>query len=105
MIIDSLQYNGICRCDKEHRMETEFAIIESGCLKNLADYLTKYGIQGYTVAVYDENTYAATADRHPSVDLDIILDPTDLHANEHGVSLLMGKLPSCAEVSSIMPPA
>ena len=98
MIIDSLQYNGMCGCGKEHRMETEFAIIESGCLKNLADYLTKYGIQGYTVAVYDENTYAATADRHPSVDLDIILDSTDLHANEHGVSLLMGKLPSCAEV-------
>ena len=98
MIIDSLQYNGMCGCGKEHRMETEFAIIESGCLKNLADYLTKYGIQGYTVAVYDENTYAATADRHPSVDLDIILDSTDLHANEHGVSLLMEKLPSCAEV-------
>ena len=98
MIIDSLQYNGICRCGKEHRMETEFAMIESGCLKNLSGYLSKYGIQGYTVAVYDENTYAATADRHPSVDLDIILDPTDLHANEHGVSLLMEKLPSCAEV-------
>ncbi|MBQ9735825.1 MAG: sn-glycerol-1-phosphate dehydrogenase [Clostridia bacterium] len=98
MTIDSLQYNGICRCGKEHRMETEFAMIESGCLKNLSGYLSKYGIQGYTVAVYDENTYAATADRHPSVDLDIILDPTDLHANEHGVSLLMEKLPSCAEV-------
>lgn len=98
MIIDSLQYNGTCQCGKAHRMETEFAIINSGCLKNLADYLTKYGIQGYTVAVYDENTYAATADRRPSVDLSIILDPTDLHANEHGVSLLMEKLPSCAEV-------
>ena len=98
MIIDSLQYNGMCGCGKEHRMETELAIIEGGCLKNLADYLKKYGIQGYAVAVYDENTYAATADRHPSVDFEIILDPTDLHANEHGVSLLMEKLPPCAEV-------
>ena len=98
MIIDSLQYNGMCECGKEHRMETELAIIESGCLKNLATYLAKYGIQGYTVAVYDENTYAATADRHPSVDLEIILDSSDLHANEHGVSLLMEQLPSCAEV-------
>ena len=98
MIIDSLQYNGMCGCGREHRMETELAIIEGGCLKNLADYLKKYGIQGYTVAVYDENTYAATADRHPSVDFDIILDPNDLHANEHGVSLLMEKLPPCAKV-------
>jgi len=98
MIIDSKKYNGFCPCGKEHRMETEFAIVESGCLKELSYYLTKHGIHGYTVAVYDENTYAATADRHPSVDLDIILDPTELHANEHGVSLLMEKLPSCAEV-------
>ena len=98
MIIDSLQYNGKCGCGKEHRMETELAVIESGCLKNLADYLAKYGICGYTVAVYDENTYAATADRRPSVDLDIILDPTDLHANEHGVSLFMEKLPQNAKV-------
>ena len=98
MIIDSLQYNGICQCGKEHRMETELAIIEKGCLKKLSYYLTKYGIHGYTVAVYDKNTYAATADRRPSVDEEIILDPTDLHANEHGVSLLMEKLPSCTEV-------
>ena len=98
MIINSLQYNGLCSCGKEHRLETEFAIIESGCLKNISDYLTKYEIQGYTVAVYDENTYAATADRHPSVDMEIILDPTDLHANEHGVALLESKLPDGVEV-------
>ena len=98
MIIDSLKYNGMCHCGKEHRMETEFAIIESGCLKNLSYYLTEHKIEGYTVAVYDMNTYAATADRHPRVDFEIVLDPTDLHANEHGVSLLMEKLPSCAEV-------
>ena len=85
MIIDSKKYNGFCPCGKEHRMETEFAIVESGCLKELSYYLTKHGIHGYTVAVYDENTYAATADRHPSVDLDIILDPTELHANEHEI--------------------
>ena len=98
MIIDSLQYNGICQCGREHKMETEFAVIEKGCLKDLSTYLTKYQIHGYTVAVYDENTYKTTADRHPAVDMEIILDPTDLHANEHGVALLMEKLPSCTEV-------
>ena len=98
MTIDSLQYNGICSCGKEHKMETEFAIIESGCLKKLADYLAEYKIEGYTVAIYDENTYAATADRHPEVDLEIILDPSDLHANEHGVALLESKLPDGVQV-------
>ena len=98
MIIDSLQYNGLCSCGKEHRMETELAVIESGCLKKLSYYLEEYKMQGYTVAVYDKNTYEATSDRHPAVDFEIILDPTDLHANEHGVELLEQKLPDKAEV-------
>ena len=79
-------------------METEFAIIERGCLKKFSEYLSQFKIKGYTVAVYDENTYEATADRHPDVNLEIILKPDDLHANERGVALLMEKLPENAEV-------
>ena len=62
MIIDSKQYNGLCSCGKSHQMETEFCLVESGCLRQAEEYLEKYGLRGYTVAVYDENTYAATAD-------------------------------------------
>lgn len=98
MIIDSLQYNGKCSCGREHKMQTEFCIVENGCLKEIDKYLDKYGIKGYTVAVYDKNTYAATADRHPKVDAEVILDPTDLHANEHGVDYLMNNLPQNAEI-------
>ena len=98
MIINSLQYNGACSCGKDHKMQTEFSLIESGALHALNGYLSKYGLNGYTVAVYDENTYAATSDRHPKVDKEVILDPENLHANEHGVSLLMEKLPKNAEI-------
>ena len=98
MIIDSQQYNGLCSCGKEHKMETELAIVESGCLKNVSEYMAKYGIKGNTVAVYDENTYRATKGKHPSVDKEIILDPTDLHANERGVETLMAHLPQNVEV-------
>ena len=98
MIIDSAQYNGSCSCGREHCMKTLFSIVEGGCLKKLNSYLQKYGLSGATVAVYDQNTYLATKDRHPSVDLEIVLDPTDLHANEHGVSCLEEKLPQNAEV-------
>ena len=97
MIIDSLQYNGKCSCTKEHKMATELCVIQSGCLKEIDQYLKKYLPLGYTVAVYDENTYKATADRHPAVDCEVILDPLDLHANEHGVDLLMEKLPKNAK--------
>lgn len=98
MTIDSLQYNGACSCGREHLMQTEFCEVSNGCLKDLDKYLSKYAISGYTVAVYDENTYRATADRHPTVDEEVILDPTDLHANEHGVDLLMERLPKNVEV-------
>lgn len=98
MIVDSLQYNGLCSCGREHSMETEFCVIESGSLRRASEYLAKYGINGYTVAVYDENTYKATADRHIAVDEEIILDPTDLHANEHGVDYLMENMPDGVDV-------
>lgn len=75
-----------------------FSVIESGCLKDMSRYMRKYNLQGYTVAVYDKNTYKATADRHPDTDLEIILDPENLHANEHGVELLLKQLPQNTQV-------
>ncbi len=98
MIIDSKQYNGLCACGRTHKMETEFCVVESGCLKNVAAYMQQYGIEGYCVAVYDENTYKATADRHPKVDAEVVLPAENLHANEHGVALLLEKLPEEAKV-------
>ena len=98
MIIDSKKYNGKCTCGKTHVMQTEFSVIQSGCLKNASDYLKDLGISGVTVAVYDENTYKATADRHIKADFEIILNPDNLHANEHGVDLLKKQLPENAEV-------
>ena len=98
MIIDSKKYNGKCTCGKTHTMKTRFSVIESGCLKNASDYLKDLGISGVTVAVYDENTYKATADRHVKADCEIILNPDNLHANEHGVDLLKKQLPENAEV-------
>lgn len=98
MIIDSKQYNGSCSCGKEHKMETEFCIVESGCLKDVRSYMDKYNMVGYMVAVYDENTYKATADRHPQVDAEVILPAENLHANEHGVELLFDKMPKETQV-------
>ena len=98
MIIDSLKYNGACACGKDHKMETEFCVIESGCLASIKKYLDKYDLNGYTVAVYDENTYKATENVHPSVDFEVFLDPEDLHANEKGVESLLEKLPKQAEI-------
>ena len=98
MIIDSLKYSGACACGRTHKMETVFSVVEGGCLKNIHTYLQQYGLTGSTAAVYDENTYKATADRHPKVDFEIILPFENLHANEHGVDLLLQQLPGQAQV-------
>ncbi len=98
MIIDSKQYDGLCACGKKHTLETVYTVVESGCLKELNGYMQRNGLLGFTVAVYDENTYAATADRHPQVDAEIVLDAKGLHADERGVALLLQKLPLRTEV-------
>lgn len=98
MLIDSLKYNGACSCGKEHKMETVTTVIESGALKKIDTYLRKYNLSGFKVAVYDENTYNATIDRHPDVDFEVILNPDNLHANERGVEMLLQRLPKETDV-------
>ena len=98
MIIDGREYNGLCTCGREHVMVTEFSLIESGALYKVKEYLKKFELNEKTVAVYDENTYKATKDRHPKTDYEVILSPDDLHANEHGVALLEKELPEDAKV-------
>lgn len=98
MVIDSTKYSGKCSCGRKHSMVTKFSVVESGALKNIDKYLNEYDIKGFTVTVYDENTYKATKDRHPSADYEVVLSPDNLHANEHGVDVLLEKLPDNVEV-------
>ena len=98
MIIDSKKYSGSCPCGRSHIMHTELSVIEKDCLKKADEYFKKLGISGKIVAVYDENTYKATADRHIPADCEVILCPENLHANEHGVQLLSDRLPGDADV-------
>ena len=93
MIIDSKKYNGLCSCGKEHKMVTEACFVEVDGLAKIDEYLTKYGLSGYSVAIYDENTYRVTEGLHPVADKEIILDPKGLHADNHGVAQAMEQLP------------
>lgn len=93
MIIDSKKYSEKCSCGKSHEMTTELCLIESGALSRLEIYAEKYGLSGFSAAVYDENTYRAFDGVRPRAGLEVILPPDNLHANEHGVELLMKSLP------------
>lgn len=93
MIIDSKKYNGKCQCGREHKMYTELCVIAAGCMKDIKNYAAEFGLIGKCAAIYDENTYRATADRHPSVLKEIILPPDGLHADNRGVELALSEIP------------
>lgn len=93
MMIDGKTFQGQCACGADHQMTTELCIIEPGCLKNLPEYLHRIGLHGRCVAIYDENTYAATESAHPETFQNIILPPQNLHADNHGVALALAELP------------
>lgn len=98
MIINGLEYSGLCSCGREHGIETKTAVVEAGCLARAEEYLAREGLNGFRVTVYDRNTYRAAGMVHMPADQEIILDPDGLHANETGVSLLMGQLPEQTQV-------
>ncbi len=96
--IDSRQYSGLCTCGRTHEMETQGAVVEAGCLGKFEEYLAEYGISGFRTVIYDENTYCAEGVIRPAADQEIILPPDGLHANEHGVALVMEQLSDRAQV-------
>ena len=55
-------------------------------------YMAQFGVTGKRCALYGENSYAATADRHPRAEQKIVLDPTGLHANEISTAEVLAKL-------------
>ena len=98
MKIDSSIYSGRCACGREHSMVTRAAIIESGCLKDFEKYMTEYGIAGKRCAIYGQNTYKATADRHPFAEQEIVLNSEGLHANEISTAEVLAKLEDDVQV-------
>ena len=98
MFIDCSNYAGKCACGREHTMETRAAVIEPGCLFEFEKYMAQFGVTGKRCALYGENSYAATADRHPCAEQKIVLDPTGLHANEISTAEVLAKLEGDVEV-------
>lgn len=92
MIIESQKYSGPCACGQDHVMTTEFCIIDTGCMSDINQYISRYGLSGFSVAIYDENTYCAEGLIRPTVDQEIILSPKNLHADNYAVDLVMAEL-------------
>lgn len=98
MIIDTQEYGGVCACGREHARTTQAVIIEPGCLFQLEEYLKQYGIKGKRCALYGENSYVATTDRHPQAQQEIVLHSDGLHANEKSTARVLELLGKDVEV-------
>ncbi len=81
-----------CTCGKNHITTIQKIVIESGCLPDLNKHLKELGYTEQVTAVYDSNTYHASGLKRPNVSGEIIIPAEGLHADEHGVELLMNRL-------------
>lgn len=79
-------------CGRNHRVTLDKAVIAPGAMYGLEDLMAEQGCARRFAAVYDENTYQATAGRRPKAAREVVLRAQGLHADEHGVEALQDAL-------------
>ncbi|OFK22418.1 sn-glycerol-1-phosphate dehydrogenase [Olsenella sp. HMSC062G07] len=92
MKIDSTKLSGQCECGTNHVMTTQAALIDSGLMSNFDSIMDEFTISGTRGTIYDENTYDASNLTRPKSQVDVILNPTGLHADEHATEEVLEKL-------------
>ena len=92
---DALLADKECSCGKKHVCDMKKIVMKKGALSALPEVISYLGDYRKVVMICDENTYAAAGKRaselYPFAQV-IVLDPTDLHANKHGVAMAEKKL-------------
>lgn len=92
MKIDLNEFLKPCGCGRKHEMVVEDIILEGGAINRLPEVLRRPAYENVKniVMICDENTYQAAGKKIckilPAVS-PVILNPDNLHANEHGVEL------------------
>ncbi|MBB5182774.1 sn-glycerol-1-phosphate dehydrogenase [Catenisphaera adipataccumulans] len=90
MNVDLQKVRELCDPSRDQKIFVDDIIIEKGALKHLPSIMKeKYGQFKNVVMICDQNTYEAAGKKVeqllPAIHT-VILDPTDLHANEIGVA-------------------
>lgn len=90
MRVDVNEFLKPCSCGKKHTIVVDDIIIDSGAIKQLPEILKRpeYADKTSLVMVCDENTYEAAGKQVEKLIpglKKIVLNPKDLHADEHGV--------------------
>lgn len=94
MKIDVAEFARPCPCGHEHSIVVEDIFIESGAIQRLPGLIAGKGFL-HPAVICDENTYRvageAVLELLPESGL-VVLDPENLHANEHAVAMVEEKL-------------
>lgn len=90
MRIDMQEFLKPCSCGRKHEIIVDDIIIEQGAIEKLPEILARKEYEAFkTIAmVCDENTYEAAGKKVESLVpglKKVILNPDNLHADEHGV--------------------
>ena len=90
MKIDVNQFLKPCSCGRKHEIVVDDIIIDSGAINQLPEILKRpaYADKKSLVMICDENTYEAAGKQVEALVpglKKIVLNPDNLHANEHGV--------------------
>lgn len=90
MKVDVNEFLKPCSCGRKHEIVVDDIIIESGAVKGLPEILSRGAYKNYKniAMICDENTYEAAGKTVESLVLGLkkaVLNPKNLHADEHGV--------------------
>lgn len=91
--------NGPCPCGESHTVSLRDVVLERGALERLPGLLAQPAYESWhtLAAVCDENTFEAAGRRVCALlpaARPVVLPAANLHADEHGVSLLLEALPA-----------
>lgn len=103
MKIDVNEFLKPCSCGRKHEIVVDDIIIDSGAIEQLPDILKRpdYADKKSLVMICDENTYEAAGKQVEAIVpglKKIVLNPENLHANEHGVEAAKKGLDQIGEV-------
>lgn len=92
MKIDIAQFIKPCSCGRKHEIVVDDIIIEAGAIHQLPQIIKRpaFSDKKSIVMICDENTYQAAGIQVEALLPNlkkIVLNPSNLHANEHGVAL------------------
>ncbi len=87
----------VCDCGKTHAVSLKKFLMEENALSRIGEVINSLGDYKNVVMICDENTYrvaGCTVEKFITLKQKIVLDPTDLHANEKSVYLVEDLLDS-----------